>query len=159
MVEEGQQTDEVSEKGDSEDVTLDDMVIIDDTTTTKDVAAGSSDVVVGQGNRKAEDDPKRGDVGVLEACLTTGAIGEPTMDDAESDFDNYDVDLGIEDTASEDHDHAAIKEARKHEMQKMDELEFGECIPTEELQDHKHLKARWVDDKRDNGWLCMYVAK
>ena len=101
MVEEGQQTDEVNEKGDSEDVALDDMVIIDDTTTTKDVSAGSSDMVVGQGKRRAEDDPERGDVGVLEACLTTGAIGEPTMDEVE-DYDDYGIDVGVEDTANGD---------------------------------------------------------
>ncbi len=44
-------------------------------------------------------------------------------------------------------------------MQKIDEFELVEYIPIEELQDHKHLKARWVDDKRDNGWRCRYVAK
>ncbi len=68
VVEEGQQTDEVNEKGDSEDITLEKMIIIEDPTTTMHVSAGSSDMVVGQGKRRAEDDRQRGDVGVLESC-------------------------------------------------------------------------------------------
>ena len=44
-------------------------------------------------------------------------------------------------------------------MQSVDEFVLGECIPIEDLQGHKHLKARWVDDRRDNGWRCRYVAK
>ncbi len=81
------------------------------------------------------------------------------MDEAEDDIEDYGIALGVDDTANDDHDQAAIKVARAHERQKMEEFELGECIPIEELQDHKHLKARWVDDKRDNGWRCRYVAK
>ena len=44
-------------------------------------------------------------------------------------------------------------------MQRMDEFDLGERIPSEELQDHRQLKARWLDDKRDNGWRCRCAAK